>query len=1144
MKDNGAVNNQAASSRAQMRWRFAWWFYIFGLPHRPDPAANGHVHQWDRDSSPRLFFTVKGLVPKVSLMCNQGIEEDFMAARSVHSRFATKLGGLGRILSQSMLIITIALAGTPMVYAQAGSSTLVGQVKDASGASVAGAKITVTNVGTGEFRTTETNLAGEYSVPFLAIGEYKVTADLSGFSSYTEQGIYLAYERTVRVNITLQVGDVRQTVTVISSAPLLSTEDAATSTVVSRREVNDLPLNGRNFIQLTHLIPGTTPGSPGNRNTAYTDTGFQVSAYGQRDFNNNYTLDGVGMTETRNPSPAFLPSVDAIQEFTVHTGLYSAQYGLRAGAQVDVALKAGTNQFHGDVYEFERNKVFDSRNFFSPRIEPLNRNQFGGTVGGPIRKERTFFFVAYDGTRQATSYVGTTVVPTPQKLSGDFSASATPIINPSTGEPFPGNIIPTADIDPDAAIIAKYFPQPNQPGSVSNYVRLVPQFNNVDQGFVRIDQKLTEKDSLFGHYAISHKRAILYPSTIDSFGDLDSFHAQNFTLQETHSFNPTRINQLVLGYSRYLRDESAQQRYPGVAQQLNIAGVDPNPALIGFPAISIQGYAGIGEDSQAPTLLINETKELRDTLTTIHGKHSIKVGTDIMRIRNQQGFPISPRGSFSFTGYLTGDPVADFLLGRAQQTSGSVGLNAARAFTTLYHFFGTDDWQVSPNLTLNIGLRYELDPPVQDQRGLARNFNPVTGQLFPSSIIRMRLYNFDKGDLAPRFSFAYRPFGGTKTVVRGGYGIFYSLPEFNNFTNLSMNPPFFTYNTFGATPETPLTIENPFPISTIVPAGAAAPYGVDQNGYRNPRTQLWSLLVGRNLTPNLMLEVGYTGSRTDGLLVNSWINQPTPGPGANALRRPYPQWGDISYFTPMGFSTYHGLTVKVEKRYSLGLLFLASYSYSKALDIMDSSVFGDRLSPNSQNGRDIAAEYGRASFDLRHYFSFAYVYELPFGRGKSLFSTIGPVTNAVVGGWKINGVTTVTSGPPFTLRVGGDPAGIGGSGTLRPDRVCNGNLPGSQRSIEQWFDTSCFVAPPPYTFGSSGRNVLTAPGMVNFDFSLFKQFSIRDRARVEFRAEFFNVLNHANFSYPGQVLNTPTYGEITSTATSARQGQLALKLYF
>ena len=727
-------------------------------------------------------------------------------------------------------------------------------------------------------------------------------------------------------------------------------------------------------------------------------------------------------------------------------------------------------------------------------------------------------------------------------MQGNFSALSARIVDPQSGLPFPGNIIPDSRIDSRSRIIRTYFPAPTNPGLVPNYIRDGSQPDDTNQGFVRIDHRFGEKDNFFGRDAISD-RQYTTPVVIDPFGNTSPFRAQNISLQEVHLFSPHLINQFQAGYNRFHREITSQQRFVDLASQLAIPGVDSNPDFAGFPVIGITGYSGIGEYTYAPLIFYNEVKDYKDTLSVIHGSHSLKVGVDILRIRNQQNFPIYPRGSFSFSGYASTNAVADFLLGLPLSTAVSGGLTPARLFTTFYNFFVTDDWKATPNLTINLGLRYEANMPVQDQRGLARNLDYATGTLFPDLNTRTRLYRFDNNNFAPRLSFAYRPLGSNRTVVRGGAGVFYSVPEFNTFVDFNLNPPLFTYKTFQSTAAAPLTFQNPFPQTGLLPAGAPTVYSVDRDNYRDGFTLQWNLSVQRLIAADLSLELSYLGSKTTGLLGDLMPNQPNPGPGNAQIRRRWPQYATVSFWTPNAFSTYHGLGVKAERRYSHGLFFLGSYTLSKAIDLTQSPIFGDGQAGGFQSKYNIFADKGPASFDLRQRFSFSYGYELPFGRGKALGAHLSQPADFLVSGWQINGITTAQSGSPFSLAVPGDPAGIAGNGTLRPNRIADGRLDSSQRTLSRYFDTSAFVAPPPYTFGSAGRDILTGPGLLNFDFSLFKNIAIRERTRLQFRVESFNLFNTAHFNNPGRSLSTPAYGVITS-AGKARELQLAMKVHF
>ena len=1036
--------------------------------------------------------------------------------------------------------VLIATMGLVPALGQQGNATLVGQVQDASGATVPRAKVLAKNIRTGIERSTTTNDSGEYTIPALDTGEFKVTVSAAGFRSAVQEHVVLRYQQSQRVDVTMSLGDVAEQVDVTSTPTQLQTENATASTIIDQTKVRELPLNGRNFIQLAQLVPGTTPGAPGDGNTSFAGTGFTVSAAGQRDFNNEYTLDGVSMSETRNPAPAFLPSVDAIQEFNVQTGLFSAEYGYKAGAHVDIAIKSGTNQYHGNVFEFLRNSVFDARNYFGTQVDPLKRNQFGGTFGGRIIRDRTFFFVAYDGTRQRQDITTSSTVPDPAQLSGNFSGLHTPVIDPTTNAQFPGNVIPASRIDGRAALMAPYFPAPNRSGQ-PNYTFNGAAPDDTDQFFIRVDHKLTEHDNVFARYAYSN-RQFSTPPSIEPFGTATPIRAQNASVQEIHLFTPSMINQFQLGYNRYHRENVSEQRFVSLANQLAIPGVDQNPSLVGFPVVNITGYAAIGEGTYNPLQFYNELEQLKDTFSYVRGAHSFKAGIDFLHIRNQQTFPLYPRGQFGFTGGVTGNPVADFVLGLPLTTQVSAGLTPARIFTTFYDGYILDDWKVKPNLTINLGLRYEANMPVQDQRGLARNFDLATGTLFPAPGVRTRLYRFDDNNFAPRLGIAYRPGNSEKWVIRAGTGVFYSTPEFNTVVDFNLNPPFFTTDQFRTSPATVLTLANPFPSGSQQAAGAPSIYSIDANDYRDAFTLEWTFGIQRQITRSLSFDATYMGSKTTGLLGDLLINQATPGTGSIQLRRRFPQYAAINYWTPIGFSTYHSLQLKAEQRFANGLTFLAAYTYGKAIDLTGSPIFGDTVAGGPQQKGNIFENKGLAGYDIRHRLVVSYDYALPVGRGKQFLATANRLVDGFLGGWQLNGITTVQTGSPFTVFVGGDPNSTGG-GTLRADRLADGRLSRSERSVAEWFDTSAFRAPALFQFGNSGRDILTGPGLVNFDASLFKDFNFSESKRLQFRGEVFNVFNHPQFMIPGQTINTPTFGVITSAGT-AREMQLALKLYF
>jgi len=1053
-----------------------------------------------------------------------------------------------RCFMSLIILLGIHLSLSLSTFGQTGTASIRGVVVDPSGARISGATVTITNIETRQSRKSDTDDEGRYLLQNLDRGNYTQKIEAMGFKSQVREGLVLQIDQKMLVDITMELGDVAEKVTITGEPVLVDHLGAETREVIDQQKIVNLPLNGRNFMQLALLAPAITPGSLQDGNSRLAG-GVALSVAGQRGFNNNYTLDGVQMTDPRNPHPGIRPSIDSIQEFEVKTSVYSAEYGLRAGGQVNVAIKSGTNQFHGSAFIFHRNDNLNARNLFDPANRPkpeFKFNQFGFTIGGPVFKDRLFFFFAYDGFRVRRINTITATVPLPQWLAGDFSNVSTPILDPLTGQPFTGNIIPTSRLDPRARIIAGFYPSPTRPGVAANLVGSGSNIEDDDQFIVRVDHQLGNKDSYFVRVG-SLKKILSGVSLVPVFSSRIERPDQNATLQETHIFSPTTINQFQIGYNRFVWREGAP--IPGVTgdlpvlgEQINLPGIDRNPRFFGPPIVSVSGFLGLGGSSNDPFQLLSETWQLKNILSFKTGPHNVKVGGDIQRNRLDQQIPIFPRGGLTFTGEVTGHPVADLVLGFPFSTQRSVGDNTGRLRNTFWHFFVTDDWPVTKNLHITVGLRYELNLPVKDIRGLSRNFNPQTGQLFPAvGEANVPLYNTDKNNFAPRVGIAWRPFGRSDTSVRAGYGIFYSIPEFNAVTLFNLNPPLFSTDRFVTSPTNRLTLENPFP-EDLQAGGAGTPglFALNPLTYRDALTQTWNLTIQHEVLPKILLEVGYIGAKTSNLLWNTSINRARPGPGPLQSRRPYPQFGSILFSDSSAISNYNGLEIKVRRSFSTRLYFISSYTFSKAIDQSHSGIFGDVANGHApQDPDNLQAEKGRAPFDMRHRWSFAYGYQLPFRFGSGII-------DALAGHWQINGIASVESGRPMSVQVPFSTAGTGGEGVTRADRLANGNLPSSQRSVERWFDTGAFAVPQLGTFGNSGRGILDSPGRVNFDFSLFKEFpisKISESFKVQLRAEAFNLFNTPPLGMPGLFIGTPTFGRITS-AGPGRELQFGLKVLF
>lgn len=1050
-------------------------------------------------------------------------------------------------LRSSLILLAMALLLCLSVSGQTGTASVRGVVLDPSGARISRATVTITNVQTGQSRNAVTDDDGRYLLQNLDVGKYTQKIEAPGFKTEVREGLILQIDQKALVDVTLEVGAMTQQVTISGEPPLIDHVSAETREVIDQERVNNLPLNGRNFLQLALLAPATTPGSLQDGNSRLAGN-VALSVAGQRGFNNNYTLDGVQMTDPRNPHPGIRPSIDAIQEFEVKTADYSAEYGLRAGGQVNVAIKSGNNEFHGSGFVFHRNDNLNARNLFDPPNVPKREfkyNQFGFTVGGPVFKDRLFFFFAYDVFRLRRVRTATATVPLPEWLAGNFSQITTPIIDPLTGQQFTRNIIPAARLDARAKIIAGFYPSPTRPGVAANLVGSGSDIEDDTQYIVRVDHQLGKKDSYFVRVG-SLRKILSGVNLVPIFSSRIERPDQNATLQETHIFSPTTINQIQIGYNRFVWREGAPipgvtGDYVSLGRQINLPGIDQNPKFFGPPIVDLAGFLRLGGSSNDPFQLVSETWQLKDALSFKSGPHNIKIGMDIQRNRLDQQIPNFPRGGLTFTGQVTGHPVADLVLGYPFSTRRSVGDNTGRLRNTFWHFFVNDDWSVTQNLSINVGLRYELNLPVKDIRGLSRNFNPETGQLFPAvGEANVPLYNKDTNNFAPRLGIAWRPFGRNDTSIRAGYGVFYSIPEFNAITLFNLNPPLFLTDSFVTSPTTLLTLTNPFP--SVLQAGAGRPglFAMNPLTYRDALTQTWSLTGQHEVLPRIVLEIGYIGSVSSGLLWNTSINRARPGPGSLQSRRPYPLFGSILFSDSSAISNYNALEIKVKRSFSSRLYFISSYTFSKAIDQSHSGIFGDVANGHApQDPDNLQAEKGRAPFDMRHRWSFAYGYRLPISFGNDAL-------NAIAGNWQINGITSLESGRPMTVQVPFSTAGTGGEGVTRADRLADGNLPSGQRSVRRWFDTGAFAVPQTGKFGNSGRGILDSPGRVNFDFSLFKEFpisKISESFKVQIRAEAFNLFNTPPLGMPGLFIGTPTFGQITS-AGPGRELQFGLKLLF
>jgi len=1100
-------------------------------------------------------------------------------------------------------------------FGQGIRATVTGRVTDSSGAVVPKAKVTITNAGTNETRMVEAGDEGDYTIPQLAPGDYLLTVEQSGFKKAVQR-FTLETGQGARVDITLQAGAVTEQVEITAVAPVISAEDAALGGVVDQKKIVELPLNGRDYLQLAQLQPNVF--APAQNSTLGFRGGFNVS--GNSEIANNYILDGIDNNDETTNQPSHRPILDGVREFKVLTGTYAAEYGRQSGGQVIVATKSGTNDFHGSVFEFHRNAVFDARNFFArsclkqdasgncTSYKPsFRRNQFGGVLGGPIIEDKLFFFAGYEGQRRGQQEAGLASVPAALMRQGDFSELLPTMVirDPLNNQPFANNRIPQNRWSSIGKGLLDLFPAPHLPGLSNNFTAAGTGSFGIDQFSARIDRKWAKHD-LFGSYQFADG-AEFYPITnplcsardVPGWGCDELQRTQHFTLTWTWTVNSRLINEARFGYSRFGFFRLQEDREADVVNRLGVKGLTDagvTPFNNGAPQINATGFVIIGGPTNLPQGRHDNTYHYVENMTFISGSHTMKFGADIRRFLFNSFFTSFGRGAFNFDGRFTGYSVADLLMGIPFQGDRNLGepFHNAKTFSSGYYF--QDDWKVTPKLTLNLGLRYELNlPPIENINKLA-SFDPATNtikvaggqeafinpannrlELRPRAGIGSRLWETDKNNFAPRIGVAYRPFGDAKTVIRAGFGAFYNLQIVGNgITPLSRNSPFRDRQTAGPF----LATARPLPNIADVFAGnpTIVPPGIDPN-FKTAYINQWSLGVQRELAQNLVLDVSYLGSTGHKLPVAWNINQAFPGLGAVNSRRPYQGFGNITggYISSIGNSSYHGLTARVERRFASGLSFLSSYAWSKSIDDSPGiSSASDSSNQTAQDARNLRAERAASDFDVTHRWVLSYVWDLPFGKGKRI-APDNKAADLLLSGWQMTGIYTLQGGRPFTVVSGTDRSSTGtGVNSDRP--ILIGDWRVKNPGPDRWFnpcrivqtlnqgqivetrqgcgqgDSPAWLLPVSGSatvvgvFGNAGRNIVRGPGLNNFDLGVSRFFKITERQQVQFRAEVFNLANHANFFFPEARLSFASVGTIqraANTGTGAqRQIQFALKYLF
>ncbi len=1087
------------------------------------------------------------------------------------------------------------------VSAQQITGSIRGTVLDPSGAVVRDAIVTAAQIETGLTRNSTTGHDGNYVLLELPVGHYRVEVEAKGFQKYVQEGISLNVNETLSVPVHLVVGAETQKILVQADAQLIQGTVTSLGKTVLEKEIADLPLNERNFFQLGLLQPGVVPLTPGLKEAGEPLRNGQAYAVnGQRPESNNFLIDGAANANGVDGGFVLNPPVDAISEFRILTHSSNAEFGHSTGSTTNIITRSGSNQIHGALWEFLRNDAFDATNFFATSAEPLKLNQFGASIGGPIRKDKTFFFGYYEGFRKRKGQTQGSTVPSMAERSGDFSAMCKAgfdpesnlcndfdpahgklggqLVNLATFTPYPGNQL--TDFSPFEATqnVKNFFPEPNDGPNTFNFT--ATQRHDSDQFGIRVDHYLSPQDSLNFRYLFSDGNDFLplSPSgaSVPGFPVGVDHRAQNFVAQETHTFSPTMIGVARFSFLRnkFLADEHLNHTTP---DSLGFNYAPSLDAAIGPPFIQVNGYTTVGDPITGPRNTYQNSFDYSGALTWIHGRHELKFGGGYQRTQINVLQGIATNGFFVFAGFpinnafasfLFGGPVF-FLQGRGDFSRGIRG-NALNAYAQ-------DTYRLSSRLTLNFGLRYELPFPYTEihnrqslwEPGVQSKVKPdaPAGLLYPGDpgVPAGLIPTFKKG-FAPRFGFAWDPTGTAKWLVTSSYGIFYepyytgqggplqspiSAPPY--LQTAQINGPNFGDPFFPDGPPAPGTFVTPMTNLTLAP-NLSLPYAQD-----------WDLNVQRSLGNDFLLEIGYVGTKGTKLprFVEGNPTQFIPGestPDNVDQRRIHSGCGlgdpeSACTYASTGLiagntnSSYNALQASARRRFSHGMSFLASYTYSKAIDYVSSfNMTGSAARPVAgendlaQNPFDLAAERGRSLFDSRHRFVFSYQWSLPFWQQSHNWYQYA------LGNWQINGIVTAQSGTPLTVFDSNDYSLQGGAPEItgfqsnRPNLVGNPNS--GPKTPEEWFNTSAFAkVTDPGTFGTAGRNIVQGPGYVNWDFSAFKNFKVTESKLFQFRAEFFNLLNHPNFFVPDSDISSPTFGEIHE-AQSQRVIQLALKFLY